>query len=162
MKISNTFSVGDIPLSNKAQELWTEIQNTNDQLHVCVEGLDKNLSKVLQKHEYEYMAAYNIQVKRKEQELLRAMEDLASEQNADLKDKKIKRLEETVAKLRRETQEQEKAKEKLREEIKTWKKKYDYEHSEHEFYQNSAMESKRKNKLLKVAVGRLQHEYDKL
>lgn len=101
------------------------------------------------------MAAYNIQVKRKEQELLRAMEDLASEQNADLKDKKIKRLEETVAKLRRETQEQEKAKEKLREEIKTWKKKYDYEHSEHEFYQNSAMESKRKNKLLKVAVGRL-------
>lgn len=162
MKISNSFSVGDIPLSNKAQELWTEIQNTNDKLHVCVEGLDKNLSKVLQKHEYEYMAAYNIQVKRKEQELLRAMEDLASEQNADLKDKKIKRLEETVAKLRRETQEQEKAKEKLREEIKTWKKKYDYEHSEHEFYQNSAMESKRKNKLLKVAVGRLQHEYDKL
>lgn len=56
----------------------------------------------------------------------------------------------------------EKAKEKLREEIKSWKKKYEYEKSEHEFYQNSAMESKRKNKLLKVAVGRLQFEYDKL
>ena len=49
----------------------------------------------------------------------------------------------------------EKTKEKLRTEIKEWKKKYDYEKSEHEFYANSAMDSKRKNKLLKVAVGRL-------
>ena len=55
-----------------------------------------------------------------------------------------------------------KQKEKLREEIKTWKKRYETEKIEHEFYQNSAMESKRKNKLLKVAVGRLQHEYDEL
>lgn len=67
-----------------------------------------------------------------------------------------------MSKLRRETQELEKAKEKIREEIKSWKKKYEYEKSEHEFYQNSAMDSKRKNKLLKVAVGRLQFEYDKL
>ncbi len=56
----------------------------------------------------------------------------------------------------------EKAKEKLREEIKNWKKKYEYEQQEHEFYQKSAMASKRKNKLLKVAVGRLQFEFDKL
>ena len=55
-----------------------------------------------------------------------------------------------------------KQKEKLREEIKNWKKRYETEKIEHEFYQNSAMESKRKNKLLKVAVGRLQHEYDEL
>ena len=67
-----------------------------------------------------------------------------------------------MAKLRRENQEQDKVKEKLREEIKYWKKKYQTEESEHQFYQTSAMESKRKNKLLKVAVGRLQHEYDKL
>ena len=35
------------------------------------------------------MAAYNIQVKRKEQELLQAMEELRSEQNAEIKDIKI-------------------------------------------------------------------------
>ena len=46
-------------------------------------------------------------------------------------------------------------KEKLRDQIKTWEKKYKYELSEHEFYEKSAFESKRKNKLLKVAVGRL-------
>ena len=76
-------------ISNKAKELWEEIQEANMGINTCVEGLDQNLSKVLQKHEYEYMAAYNIQVKRKEQELLKAMEDLASEQNAELKDIKI-------------------------------------------------------------------------
>ena len=86
------------------------------------------------------------------------MEKLASQQNQEIKDIKIAKLENTVSKLRRDTQELEKAKEKLREEIKTWKKKYEYEQSEHEFYQNSAMESKRKNKLLKVAVGRLQFD----
>ena len=80
------------------------------------------------------MAAYNIQVKRKEQELLYAMEELRSEQNAEIKDIKIQKLEGTVAKLRRGNQEQDKAKERLREEIKTWKKKYQTEQSEHEFY----------------------------
>lgn len=64
-------------------------------------------------------------------------------------------MELTIANLRRENQEQDKQKEQLREEIKLWKRKYESEKNEHEFYQNSAMESKRKNKLLKVAVGRL-------
>ena len=64
-------------------------------------------------------------------------------------------MERTIAALRRENQEQDKHKEKLREEIKNWRRKYESEKQEHEFYQNSAMESKRKNKLLKVAVGRL-------
>ncbi len=72
-------------------------------MHTCVDGLDQNLSKVLKKHEYEYMAAYNIQVKRKEQEILQAMEDLVSDQNAEIKDMKISKLESTVAKLRKET-----------------------------------------------------------
>ena len=101
------------------------------------------------------MAAYNMQVKRKEQELLGIMEELKSEQNQEMKEFKIKSLENTVAKLRRENQDNDKQKEKLREEIKSWKKRYETEKIEHEFYQNSAIESKRKNKLLKVAVGRL-------
>ena len=39
----------------------------------------------------------------------------------------------------------------LREEIKTWKRKFESEQEEHKFYANSAMDSKRKNKLLKDA-----------
>ena len=52
--------------SAKTKEIWKEILTSNNAIDSCVEGLDQNLSKVLQKHEYEYMAAYNIQVKRKE------------------------------------------------------------------------------------------------
>jgi len=46
--------------SEKTKEIWHEILETKEKLNECVEGLDKNLNKVLQKHEYEYMAAYNI------------------------------------------------------------------------------------------------------
>ena len=52
---------------------------TREQINDQMDGLDQNLNKVLKKHEYEYMQAYNIQVKKKEHELLKAMEDLASE-----------------------------------------------------------------------------------
>ena len=109
----------------KTKEHWEKILDYQDKLHVQIDGLDGKLSKVLQKHEYEYMAAYNIQVKRKEQELLKAMEDLASEQNAEIKDIKIQKLEATVSKLRRENQELEKAREKDREQIKHWMKRHD-------------------------------------
>ena len=105
-----------IPVANVAtKQHLKDILNTNQELDNHIEELDGKLSKVLQKHEYEYMAAYNIQVKRKEQELLKAMEDLASEQNAEIKDIKIQKLESTVSKLRRENQECEKEKEKFRE-----------------------------------------------
>ena len=83
------------------------------------------------------------------------MDQLKSNQHNEIKDLKINKMERTIAALRRENQEQDKHKEKLREEIKNWRRKYESEKQEHEFYQNSAMESKRKNKLLKVAVGRL-------
>ena len=46
-------------ISAKTKEIWEEILVTRDQLHGQVDGLDQKLSKVLQKHEYEYMAAYN-------------------------------------------------------------------------------------------------------
>ena len=56
---------------------------------------------------------------------MKAMEDLASEQNAEIKDIKIQKLESTVSKLRRENQELEKAREKDREQIKHWMKRHD-------------------------------------
>ena len=67
-----------------------------------------------------------------------------------------------MQKLSNQLQDKEKQKDNLRDEIKQWKKKYDFEKQEHEFYHNSALENKRKTKLLKVAVTRLQEEYDKL
>ena len=108
------------------------------------------------------MAVYNIYVKKKETELIQKIKEMQESSNTKNKDDQITRLKSQCSKLMSEAQEQEKIKEKLREQIKSWKQKYDFEKQEHEFYHNHAMETKRKNKLLKVAVGRLQVEYDKL
>ena len=43
-----------------------------------------------------------------------------------------------------------------------WKRKFEDEKTEKDFYHKNALESKKKNKLLKIAVGRLQEEYDNL
>ena len=101
------------------------------------------------------MAVYNIYVKKKETELIQKIKEMQESSNTKNKDDQITRLKSQCSKLMSEAQEQEKIKEKLREQIKSWKQKYDFEKQEHEFYHNHAMETKRKNKLLKVAVGRL-------
>lgn len=108
------------------------------------------------------MLAYNYYVKKKELEVRDAINQLGNNSNSEIKDLKIQKLEMTVSRLRQQMSEQEKQKEVLRDEIKSWKKKYEVEKQEHQFYHNSALENKRKTKLLKVAVSRLQLEYDKL
>ena len=109
------------------------------------------------------MQAYNIYVKRKEKELLELIDTLNSRNsNNNLLEYKLKNLEHTVGKLRNESMEFEKLKEGLRGQIKNWKQKFEQEKSEKDFFHKQALEAKRKNKLLKIAVGRLQNEYDKL
>ena len=76
----------------------------------------------MRKHEYEYMQAYNIYVKRKEKEMLELIDTLNSRNsNNNLLDYKIKNLESSVAKLRKEAMEFEKLKLTLRGDIKNWK-----------------------------------------
>jgi len=43
-----------------------------------------------------------------------------------------------------------------------WKSRFEDEKTEKEFYHKNALETKKKNKLLKIAVGRLQSEYDNI
>ena len=138
------------------------IFNVNNQVNHTLDNFDENLSKVLKKHEYEYMLAYNFYVKKKEIEIKDAITKLGNNSNSEIKDLKIQKLEKTVSKLQNQLSDQEKLKENLRDEIKSWKKKYEFEKQEHEYFHNSALENKRKTKLLKVAVSRLQLEYDKL
>lgn len=68
------------------------------------------------------MQAYNIYVKRKEKEMLELIDTLNSRNsNNNLLDYKIKNLESSVAKLRKEAMEFEKLKLTLRGDIKNWK-----------------------------------------
>lgn len=132
------------------------------QLDDVITDLDKKLNRVLAKQEYEYLKGYNIYVKRKEKELRELIEKL-NEKNSNntLKDEKINNLEKTIHAIRDDQIKQEKEKVGLQEKVKYWKTKaLGYEH-EKDFLQNQIMDAKRQNKLLKLAIGRLQNELEK-
>lgn len=109
------------------------------------------------------MQAYNIYVKKKEKDLIDIINtlELRNKKN-NLLDLKIKNLEAHIVKMRKEATDLENAKENLRKEIREQKEKCDRETKEKEFFHKQALEAKKKNKLLKVTVGRLQNEYDRL
>ena len=63
--------------------------------------------------------------------------------------------------MRKEAFDQEERLGALRKDIKTWKEKHKMEIEEKEFYHKQALDAKRKNKLLKVAISRLQIDREK-
>ena len=63
--------------------------------------------------------------------------------------------------LREKANEDEKEMEIMKKESKVWKEKLKVETEEKDFYHKQALDAKRKNKLLKVAIGRLQMEKEK-
>ena len=67
-----------------------------------------------------------------------------------------------MQKLRDEQTRMEKQKQELREKIKFWKNKAEMFENEKDFLYNQTMQTKKKNKLLKVAIGKLQNELEKL
>ena len=71
-------------------------------------------------------------------------------------------MEKEILKMRDEMMKSEKQKHELREKIKFWKSKSDAFENEKDFLYKQTMETKKKNKLLKIALGKLQSEMDKL
>ena len=80
-------------LSGRTAEIWNQILEFDSQIDREVSGLDEKLGTVLKKHEYEYMTAYNIYVKRKEKELKETVTKLKKNNIAEIKDQKIQKLE---------------------------------------------------------------------
>ena len=64
----------------------------------------------------------------------------------------------TISQLRDKANEDEKEIETMKKDQKIWKEKLKVETEEKDFYHKQALDAKRKNKLLKVAIGRLQVE----
>lgn len=56
--------------SKKFKESVREILEVDSQLQDQFASMDKNMKAVLEKHEYEFMQAYNIYVQKKEKELI--------------------------------------------------------------------------------------------
>lgn len=125
--------------------------------------MDKSMNVVLKKHEYEYLQAYNIHVKRKEGELRELIQRM-NERHSDtqIKDQKIHKLEKQLNHIRRQVIDQGVKEQKLTNEVKYWRSKFDEEKAEKQFFHKSALDTKKKNQLLKIAIQRLQCEYDEL
>ena len=66
-------TIEDITLPPKAQENMQNVLMTADAFDDTIGNLDNRLNRVLKKHEYEYLQAYNFYVKAKEAELTRAI-----------------------------------------------------------------------------------------
>lgn len=116
----------------------------------------------MRKQEYEYLQAYNIYVKRKEKELRELIDALnLKNSNNNIKDHKITQLEITIDQMRQDAFAYERKLEALTRDIKTWKEKHKNELEEKDFFHKQALDAKRKNKLLKVAIGRLQVDKEK-
>jgi seryl-tRNA synthetase len=115
--------------------------------------LDDKLNLVLAKQEYEYLKGYNIYVKRKEKELRELIEKLNEKNsNATLKDEKITNLEKTVQSIRDDQIRMQKEKDEQLKKIKHWTSKAQNLEQERDFLQKQVLESKRQNKLLKMAI----------
>jgi chromosome segregation ATPase len=137
------------------------LEELKDKFKEHIDCIDGSLTEVVRKHEKQYLEAYNMYVKRKEVELKDLINNIyARDKNANLKDEKIATLEKQLQTMSKDAVSEDKQKEKLRRQIKTWKDKYEREKEEREFYHKSALNHKRKNKLLKVAVSRLQSDYE--
>ena len=145
-----------------AQKGSDDLYRIYDQFDTNINDLDKNLNSVLRKQEYEYLQAYNIYVKRKEKEL-RELIDALNEKNqrSNFKDLRISQLEVTIDQMRKDAYSYEQKMEQLQKNVKSWKEKHKMEIEEKEFYHKQALDAKRKNKLLKVAIGRLQNDIKK-
>ena len=71
-------------------------------------------------------------------------------------------MEQQLQKLSEDQMKMERQRQEFREKIKFWKGKTEMFESEKNFLYNQTMETKKKNKLLKVAIGRLQSELEKV
>lgn len=116
---------------------------------------------MLKDQEQQYLKGYSIYVSEKEKELRELVTKLNERfQNNSVKDEIIHSLKQTIKKnYETATRQQEEIKE-----LKTAKKltdeKYEALENDRDFLKQQLVESKRQNKLLKLAIGRLQTEIE--
>jgi len=128
------------------------------ELHETFEDLDQKLNKVLAKQEYEYMQTYTHYVKKKERELKDMIALLGDKaKNADrVKDQRIRDLEKICKNALANETKMEKQVRDLKEQVRKQKALREELESDQEFLKRKTLDAKRKNKLLKTAIQRMQ------
>ena len=138
---------------------WKEVEKHKVEIDGVISNLDDKLNLVLAKQEYEYLKSYNIYVKRKEKELRELIDKLNKKNsNNTLKDEKINNLEKTIQSIQDDQIRMEKEKDDQGKKIKKLVSKSSNLEQERDFLQKQVLEAKRQNKLLKLAISRLQNQ----
>lgn len=124
-----------------------------------ISSLNEKLDERLKKQEHDYLKGYSLYVKQKEKDLRQIITELnkKNEGNSE-KDQTIYNLKQTIKKLTDESVRSEQEKKQLMEKTKYWKSRCEAFEMDKSFLQDQVLESKRKNKLLKLAINRMQVE----
>ena len=102
--------------TERSKQEWVNIKELRSHLVGHVEQMDQFIQTVLEKHEYEYMQAYNIYVKNKESEIKQII-DKITERTCDKQanEKKMQRLQNSEQRLREQYLKSEKESNQLKE-----------------------------------------------
>ena len=118
-----------------------------ESMHGEIDNLESSVARVLQKHELEYMTAYNIFVKNKETELKRLIDEITNKLGDKVaNDKKMKRLELQEHILKGKAVDQGNEVAKLKKEITNAHARLEAEKQEKMFYHCIALENKKQKK----------------
>lgn len=107
--------------------------------------------------------SYNIYAKNKEKQLKELISQITARyDDKKLHDKKMYHMENQLGLMRQQALANEAERMKLSQELEQMTGRFQDEKTEKEFFRNSALENKRQKKLLKIALSRVQTEYDAL
>jgi chromosome segregation ATPase len=147
-----------VPITEEEKENLKVLQRLEGEMHDTLTDLDKKLHRVLAKQEYDYMKCYTMYIKKKERELRELVQGLSEKaKNADrVKDERIKQLENACRQAIANETKMDKQLQEMKATMRRWKEKAEDLESDQEFLKRKTLEAKRKNKLLKTAITRLQ------
>lgn len=124
--------------------------------------LDVLMAERLKQQAEDYLKGYSHYVKDKEKELRELIFKLHEKNsNSTLKDEIIFNLKQTIRKINEDQIKMEEQKQEQNEKIKYWQARAQAFEQDKNFLQSQIIESKRQNKLLKLAIGRLQGELER-
>ena len=117
---------------------------------------------VLKRQEADYLKSYSIYVKQKQKDLKDIIVKMsANNSDNDQKDKKIFTLQRQLEDLNKDRVKMESEKQELQERVKHWMARAQGFEQDMHTLQNQIIQSKRQNKLLKLALNRVQNEVEK-
>ena len=149
-------------LNSRALENMDRQHDTKQQLEHIMKDLQSKLENVVKRQEEEYKKGYHIYVKRKERDLKRLIDKLNDKNStSNTKDRKINALESEIDRIRLERKKLDEMKEKQRKEALRWKAMAGNLEEDRKMLDEQVKDAKKQNKLLKIAIGRLQKEIER-